>query len=68
MEAFGLLVSHPVFSREKYDTTNKERLAVIWAVLSLRPYPDGTMFLIRTSHEALKWLLNLAKPSVKLLR
>ena len=60
--------SRNLSSDEKnYHTTNKECLAVVWAVLSLRPYLEGTRFLIRTNHDALKWLLNLTIPSGRLL-
>ena len=47
--------SRTMSSAEKnYDTTNKECLAVVWAVLSLRPYLEGTRFLIRKDHDAFK--------------
>ena len=56
--------SRTLSSTEKnYDTKNKQCLAVVWEVLSLRPYLDGTKFLIRTYHDALKWILNLTTPS-----
>ena len=61
--------SRTLSSPEKnYDTKNKECLAVVWAVLSLRPYLEGTTFLIRTDQDALTWLLNLTTPSGRLLR
>lgn len=36
-----------------YDTTHKERLDVIWAVLMLGPYPDGSYFTMETSNQTL---------------
>ena len=51
-----------------YDTTNKACLAIVWAVLILRPYLEGARFLIRTDHDALKWMMNLTGASGRLLR
>lgn len=40
--------------QKKLETTHKESLAVVWAVLLLRPYLEGNRFNIRTDHEAFK--------------
>ena len=55
-------------AERRYDTTQRECLAVVWAILLLRPYLEGTRFTIRTDHSALKWLLNLADSSGRLAR
>jgi len=56
---------HPVgyFSRElepaeqSYTVTEIEGLGVVWEITSLRPYVEGTRFLVRCDHKALKWIL-----------
>ena len=55
-------------AEKNYDTTQRECLAVVWAVLTLRPYLEGTRFTIRTDHLALKWLMNLSDASGRLQR
>jgi len=40
-----------------YAVTEIEGLGVIWAVGLQRPYIEGTKFLIRCDHKALKWIL-----------
>ena len=50
-----------------YSTTEKELLAIVWAVKRLRQYLLGRKFLIRTDHQALKWLNN-CNPSSRLMR
>jgi len=40
-----------------YTVTEIEGLGVVWADGLLRPYIDGTKFLIRCDHKALKWIL-----------
>ena len=44
-------------AERNYDTTERECLAIIWAVVLLRPYLDGTDLILRTDHDSLKWFL-----------
>jgi len=56
---------HPVgyFSKgltpaeNNYTDTEIEGLGVVWAVSMLRPHIEGTHFLIRWDHQALRWVL-----------
>ena len=51
-----------------YNTTEKELLAIIWAVKHFRPYIYGRKFKIVTDHRALTWLFNVKDPGSKLIR
>ena len=55
-------------TEQRYSTTELECYAVVWSVLYLRPYIEGTHFKVRTDYEALKWLMTLTDPSGRLTR
>ena len=52
----------------EYTTTEKECLAIVWSILLLRPYLEGQRFTVRTDHDSLKWVLNLADAKGRLAR
>ena len=51
-----------------YGITEKECLAVIWAVKYFRVYVYGKKFDIITDHKALNWLCSMVDPTTRLAR
>lgn len=50
------------------DTVERECLAMVWAVLRLWSYLEGSRFTVRTDLDSLMWLLYLTDSTVQLKR
>lgn len=55
-------------NERRFSTTEKECLAVIFAIEKLRPYIEGTKFTVITDHYSLKWLYNIKDPVGRIAR
>ncbi|GFW22405.1 transposon Tf2-11 polyprotein [Trichonephila clavipes] len=55
-------------AERNYSTTEREALAVVWALKKFRGYIEGTEITVASDHQPLKWLLNLKSPIGRLAR
>ena len=61
--------SHVLNSAEcNYSTTEKECLAVLYAVHQFRPYVYGKEFVLVSDHEPLRWIDSVKDPRQRLIR
>lgn len=55
-------------TERRFSVTEKECLAVLFAVEKLRPYIEGTKFTVITDHYSLKWLYSIKDPIGRIAR
>lgn len=55
-------------AEKNYSTTEKELLAIMWAVKEFCPYIFGRRFTVLTDHRPLTWLFNVKDPGARLVR
>jgi hypothetical protein len=55
-------------AEKNYSTTEREALALVWAVQRFRGYIEETSTIAITGHQPLKWLMSLKSPSGRLAR
>ncbi len=55
-------------AEKNYSASERECLAVLWALKTLRPYLMYERFMVYTDHAALRWLLSIQEPSGRLMR
>ncbi|GFX77408.1 retrovirus-related Pol polyprotein from transposon 297 [Trichonephila clavipes] len=53
-------------AEKNYSTTEREALAVVWALNKFRGYIEGAEITVASDHQPLKWLMNLTSPTGRL--
>ncbi|GFU68630.1 retrovirus-related Pol polyprotein from transposon 17.6 [Trichonephila clavipes] len=55
-------------SERNHSTTEREALAVVWALNKFRAYIDGSRITVASDHQPLKWLMKRKSPTGRLAR
>jgi len=55
-------------TERQYCATRREMLALVWSVRQFRAYLWGRKFIVRTDHNALRWLRNFKDPQGQVAR
>ncbi|GBL79856.1 Transposon Tf2-6 polyprotein [Araneus ventricosus] len=55
-------------AERNYSTTEREALAVVWALEKFRGYVESQEIIIASDHQPLKWLMSIKSPSGRLAR
>ncbi|GBM34139.1 Retrovirus-related Pol polyprotein from transposon 17.6, partial [Araneus ventricosus] len=50
-------------AERNYSTTEREALAVVWALSKFRGYIEGSKIIVESDHQPLKWVMKLNSPS-----
>ena len=64
-----MFLSRTLNQHEKnYATTHKECLAIVWCIKQCEHYLMANTFIVRTDHNALKWLMSVKDHNGRLMR
>lgn len=55
-------------AERNYSTTEREALAVVWALNKFRGYVEGSSVHVTSDHQPLKWLMTLKSPTGRIAR